>query len=197
MNRRAMLRSLTLLAAVLLGACSPRAETPPPLAGARIGGDFTLIDKTGETVRFHDFRGKYPVVYFGYTFCPDVCPLDVQHLMQGYNRFAKADPEAAAKVQPIFVSIDPERDTPAVVGEFAAAFSPRLIGLTGSPEQVAEAAKMFAAYYRKGDPQPGGGYLMDHSRAAYLMGSQGQPIALLPVDEGAEAVAKELERWTS
>ena len=82
-------------------------------------------------------------------------------------------------------------------GEFAAAFSPRLIGLTGSPEQVAQAAKMFAAYYRKGPPTGDGGYLMDHSRAAYLMGPQGQPIALLPVDEGPEAVARELARWTS
>ena len=198
MNRRAMSRVFAVAAALMLAACSQAQEAAqPPLAGAKIGGDFTLVDKTGKTVRFHDFRGKYPVVYFGYTFCPDVCPLDVQKLMQGYNRFAKADPKAAAKVQPIFVSIDPERDTPAIVGEFAAAFSPKLIGLTGSPEQVAEATRMFAAYARKGDPQPGGGYLMDHSRMAYLMGPEGQPIALLPVDEGPAAVARELARWTS
>jgi protein SCO1/2 len=201
MNRRAMSRAaLPFLAALLLalGACSQAPEAAqPPLAGARIGGDFTLVDKTGKTVRFHDFRGRYPVVYFGYTFCPDVCPLDVQHLMQGYAKLAKTDPDAAAKVQPIFISIDPARDTSAVVGEFAAAFSPRLIGLTGSAEQVAQAAKMFAAYYRKGPPTGDGGYLMDHSRAAYLMGPQGQPIALLPVDEGPEAVARELARWTS
>ena len=117
--------------------------------------------------------------------------------MQGYAKFAKAEPEVAARVQPLFVSINPARDTPEVVGEFAAAFSPRLIGLTGSEAQVAEAAKMFAAYYRKGEPQPGGGYLMDHSRTAYLMAPAGQPLAILPVDQGADAVAAELARWTS
>ena len=198
MNRRAMLRA-ALATALLLTACSPGGgETArPPLEGAKIGGDFTLVDKTGKTVRFHDFAGKYRVVYFGYTFCPDACPLDVQRLMQGYAKFAKAEPAVAARVQPLFVSIDPARDTPEVVGEFAAAFSPRLIGLTGSEAQVAEAAKMFAAYYRKGEPQPGGGYLMDHSRTAYLMDPAGQPLAILPVDQGADAVAAELARWTS
>ena len=198
MNRGAMLRAV-LAAALLLTACSPGGgdAAHPPLEGAKIGGDFTLVDKTGKTVRFHDFRGKYPVVYFGYTFCPDACPLDVQRLMQGYAKFAKAEPEVAARVVPLFVSIDPARDTPQVVGEFAAAFSPRLIGLTGSEAQVAEAAKMFAAYYRKGEPEPGGGYLMDHSRTAFLMDPQGKPLAILPVDQGADAVAAELARWTS
>jgi protein SCO1 len=156
-----------------------------------------LVDKAGKPVRYSDFAGKYRIVYFGYTFCPDACPLDVQRLMQGYARFAKAEPEVAARVQPIFVSIDPARDTPAVVGEFAAAFSPRLIGLTGSEAQVAAAAKAFAAYYTRGDDSPGGGYLMDHSRIAYLMDRDGAPLAMLPVDKGAEAVASEIAKWTS
>jgi protein SCO1/2 len=139
------------------------------------------------------------MVYFGYTYCPDVCPLDVQHLMQGYARFKEADPELAAQVRPIFISIDPARDTPAKVAEFAAAFSSDLLGLTGTPEQVDRAAKAFAVYYQKGEDAGGGSYLMDHSRAAYLMGRKGEPIALLPVemnDKGA-AVAAELEKWVS
>lgn len=205
MNWRAMVRpsalalcSLALACPLALGACSPpAAEAPPPLAGAKIGGDFALIDKAGKPVRFHDFEGKYRLVYFGYTFCPDVCPLDVQRLIKGFNSFAKAEPEVAARIQPIFISIDPARDTPRAVGEFAAAFSPRLLGLTGSEAQVAEAARMFAAYYKKGEASPGGGYLMDHSRIAYLMGPKGEPIALLPVDESAEAVAREIAKWTS
>jgi protein SCO1 len=204
MNRRAMFRVARVLAPIALlalpacGAGSLESKSgEPPLAGARIGGDFSLVDKSGRTVRFADFAGKYRVVYFGYTFCPDVCPLDVQKLMQGYTRFAKAEPEVAARVQPIFVSIDPERDTPEVVGQFTAAFSPKLVGLTGSPQRVAEAAKMFAAYARKGEVQPGGGYLMDHSRTAYLMAPDGKPIALLPVEQGPEAIAAELARWTS
>ena len=170
---------------------------PPPLEGAAIGGDFSLVDKAGKPVRFHDFAGKYRIVYFGYTFCPDACPLDVQKMMQGYARFAKAEPEVAARVQPLFVSIDPARDTPTAVGEFAAAFSPRLIGLTGSEAQVSEAAKMFKAYGKRGEPTKDGGYLMDHSRIAYLMDPQGKPLALLPIDESAEAVAESLAKWTN
>ena len=169
----------------------------PPLAGAAIGGPFELVDKTGKTVRWSDFDGKYRIVYFGYTYCPDVCPLDVQHLMQGFARFEEAEPRLAAEVQPIFVSSDPVRDTPAKAGEFAAAVSEDLIGLTGTAEQVDAAAKAFGVYYAKGEDAGGSSYLMDHSRSAYLMGRQGEPIALLPADKGAEAVATELERWVS
>jgi len=114
--------------------------------------------------------------------------------MQGFKRFETASPGLASQVQPIFISIDPARDTPEIVGEFAAAFHPRLLGLTGTPEQVESAAKAFAAYYAKGE-DTAGGYLMDHSRAAYLMARDGKPIAILPVDESPEAVAAELAKW--
>ena len=202
MNRRAMFRVVRLLlppALLLAAACTSGAsEAPrPPLEGAKIGGDFALVDKAGKPVRFSDFAGKYRIVYFGFTYCPDACPMDVQTLIKAYNRFAKAEPEVAARVQPIFVSIDPARDTPAVVGEFAAAFSPKLIGLTGSETQVAQAAKMFKSYFKKGETNPDGGYLVDHSRFAYLMDPQGKPLAFLPIDKGPAAVADELARWTS
>jgi protein SCO1 len=200
MNRGAMstvrARFLALcLPLALLAACGNPAQ--PPLAGAAIGGPFELVDSTGKTVRWSDFDGKYRMIYFGYAYCPDVCPLDVQRMMQGYNRFKQAEPELAAQVQPLFVTIDPERDTPKVVGEFASAFSDDLIGLTGTPQQVAEAAKAFAVYYEKRAESEAGGYLMDHSRAAYLMGRKGEPIALLPVDKSADEVAAELARWAS
>ena len=192
--------------ACILGLCLPLAllaagcgggDAQPPLEGAAIGGPFELVDSESKTVRWSDFDGKYRMIYFGYAYCPDVCPLDVQRMMQGYNRFKQAEPELAAQVQPLFVTIDPARDTPAVVGEFAAAFSDDLIGLTGTPAQIAAAAKAFAVYYAKGETNEAGAYLMDHSRAAYLMGRQGEPIALLPVDKSAEDVAAELERWVS
>ena len=186
-------------ALLLAAACSSGAsEAPrPPLEGAKIGGDFALVDKAGKPVRFIDFAGQYRIVYFGFTYCPDACPMDVQTLIKGYNQFAKTEPMVAARVQPIFVSIDPARDTPAVVGEFAAAFSPKLIGLTGSEAQVAQAAKMFGSYFKKGEATGDGGYLMDHSRIAYLMDPQGKPLALLPIDKGPAAIADELARWTS
>ena len=204
MNRDAMfpLRAVPLaacLALTLLSGCGSAAAPAgePPLAGAAIGGPFELVDSAGRTVRWSDFDGQYRVLYFGYAYCPDVCPLDVQRMMQGYARFKEAEPALAAQVQPIFVTIDPARDTPAVVGEFTRAFSKDLLGLTGTPAQVDKAAKAFAVYYQKGETGPGGGYMMDHSRAAYLMGRKGEPIALVPVDEGPKAVTASLEKWVS
>jgi len=201
MNRRAMIKPIALLAALLLSfslaACGQQqAAGPaerPPLEGAAIGGPFTLVDKAGKTVTWSDFDGRYRIVYFGYTFCPDACPMDVQKMMQGFALFEKAQPVLARQVQPIFISIDPARDTPPVVGEFAAAFHPRLLGLTGSEAQVAEAAKAFAAFYAK--KGTGENYLMDHSRVAYLMGRKGEPIAMLPVDKAPAEVAAELTKW--
>ncbi len=200
MNRRAMTKPLPFAIAAafaLLSACSDQAASPAAhiqgvdLAGTPIGGPFTLTDKDGKTVKWSDFEGKYRTVYFGYTFCPDACPMDVGVLMQGFARFAKAHPDRVAKVQPIFISIDPARDTPPRVGEFAAAFSPRLLGLTGTQAQVDEAVKAFKALATRGKDVPGG-YLMDHSRAAYLFDPQGRPIESLPVDKNAEAVAADL-----
>jgi len=202
MNRHAMTYLMRIIAVLLLplalAACGSEPPTPP-LAGAKIGGPFTLVDKTGKEVRWSDFKGRYRIVYFGYTFCPDACPMDVGTMMAGFRIFEKAHPALARKVQPMFISIDPARDTPQAVGEFTAAFHPRLLGLTGSAEQVDAAAKAFAVYYAKGE-ESAGGYLMNHSRAAYLMGPEGEPIALLPVDkdppkEAAAEVAAELEKW--
>ncbi len=190
--------TLSAIFALSLAACHAQpAATPtetPPLAGASIGGPFTLTDKTGKTVRWADFNGRYRIVYFGYSFCPDACPTDVAAMMQGFNRFDKAHRALAAQVQPIFITIDPARDSPVIAGQFAAAFSPRLLGLSGTPEQIAQAAKAFAVYYAKGAQSPGG-YIMDHSRIAYLMGRRGEPIAMLPVDKGPDAVAEVLTRW--
>ncbi len=205
MNRRAMARQmlnrsilLTLASALAfsLSACSGNAPVErPPLEGAAIGGDFTLTGKDGKAVRYADSAGRYRVVYFGYTFCPDVCPLDVQHLMQGYHAFAKAQPELAANVVPLFITVDPARDTPDAVGKFAASFGPELVGLTGTAEQIAQVAKSFAVYYQKRDGSSPDAYLMDHSRAAYLMGPDGKPMALLPAEKDGPAVAAELAKW--
>lgn len=190
----AALAALTLA----LTGCNP-ASSPPieeaPLYGADIGGPFQLVDKTGKTVRWSDFDGRYRMVYFGYAYCPDICPTDVQRLMQGYTKFAADHPDLADRIQPIFITIDPERDTPEVVGEFAAAFSDKLLGLTGSAEQVKQAADNFRVFYSRGEPTEGGGYLMGHTNISLLFGPEGQAIAPLPHDLGAEAVAVELTKW--
>lgn len=200
MNKASLLIILLLL---MLGACNGNdgdsaQSSQPPLAGAAIGGPFTLTDQLGKKVSWSDFDGKYRMLYFGYSYCPDVCPLDLQRLMQGYRLFEKQDPARAAKVQPIFITIDPERDTQPVVKSYVAAFHPKLIGLTGTPDEIGKVAKAFAVYYAKAGDSPKD-YLMDHSRSPYLMGPDGKPIAILPAGEGEEGapdkVAAELDRW--
>ena len=185
--------------ALSLSACgaAPAEPIEPPLAGADVGGEFELSNTAGETVHWADFEGKYRIVYFGYAYCPDICPTDVQRTIQGLNQFAESAPERAAKVQPIFITIDPERDTPEVVDQFTNAFSEDLIGLTGTPEQIADAAATFRVFYTKLEPNESGAYLMDHSRVVMLFGPQGEPIALLPADLGADAVTEELGKWVT
>jgi len=193
-----LFRAAPLAAALALGACSAGPGTPaePPLAGAAIGGEFELTNAAGERVRWADFRGDYVILYFGYTFCPDICPTDMQRMAQGLAQARADNPDLGDKIQPVFITIDPARDTPAVVGEFASAFSDDIIGLTGTPEEIARAAKAFAVYYSRGDETPGG-YLVDHSAIVYLFGPEGEPIATLPTDKGADAVAAEIEKWVT
>lgn len=180
---------------VLLAACSEK----PPLAGASIGGPFTLTESDGKTVHWSDFDGKYRIVYFGYTYCPDVCPTDVQRLMQGYAIFKTEHPDLAHQIVPLFISVDPERDTPKVLGQFTHAFSDDLIGLTGTPQEIDKTAKEFLIYHEKGKVNANGSYLVNHSTQAYLMGRKGEPIALLPVDvnDQGKSIAASLEKWVS
>jgi len=188
-----LLPGLLLAAALLpLGACGGPADQPP-LADARIGGPFALIDQDGRVRKDSDFAGKYRLIYFGYTFCPDVCPVDVQTIMKGHRLLKARNPDLAAKVQPIFITIDPERDTPAALKAYTNAF-PGLTALTGTPAQIAAVAKEYAVFYQK-IADKSMGYKMDHSRTAMLFGPKGEPLALVAQDKGAEQVADDIERW--
>lgn len=192
-----LLAPLTLLVAGC-GSSDPSGGQPAaqaPLAGAKIGGPFRLTDGRGRAVTDRDFAGRYRVVYFGYTFCPDVCPTDMQAIAAGLKLLDTRAPAKAKTIVPIFITVDPERDTPEVVGRFAAAFDPRIVGLTGSPAQIDAAKKAYAIWSAKGEAAPGGGYLVNHSRQVYLMDPDNKPLALVPADEGPEAVAKTLDQW--
>lgn len=167
----------------------------PPLAGARIGGPFTLTDPAGKAVRDSDFAGKYRIVYFGYTYCPDICPTDMLKIGQAMKALDKQAPAKAAKIVPIFITVDPERDTPKVVGEFVRNFDDRVIGLTGSPAAIAAVEKQYAVYAKKEQPTPEGGYLVGHSQIAYLMDPEGKPITSLPIEKDAPALVAELDHW--
>jgi protein SCO1/2 len=168
---------------------------PPPgnLAGSTLGGPFTLTDQNGKRVKDSDFAGKYRLIYFGYTFCPDVCPTDVAILSRGLAAFEAAAPAAGARVQPIFITVDPGRDDPTALKAFVSAFHPRLIGLTGSEAQIEAAKKAFGIYSKKvatSDPE---NYLVDHFAVFYLFGPDGAPIAFLPHGSTAAEVTAMLE----
>jgi protein SCO1 len=180
--------------ALLLAACSAPTP-PPPLEGARIGGPFSLTDQNGATVTDRSFPGQYRVMYFGYAFCPDICPTDVANLARGVRAFAKANPGKADKLKFIFITIDPARDTPKTLKDFTAAFDPKMIGLTGSPAVIAEVAKAYGVAYSIPPGQPKDNYIVDHSRQAYLMSPDNKPIALLPHDGTVEEIAAELAKW--
>jgi protein SCO1/2 len=183
---------LSLLFGLALAACGTREE--PPLKGAKIGGPFTLVNQNGRQTSDRDFAGKYRIVYFGFAQCPDICPTDLANIGQALRQLEKSDPALAAKVQPIFITVDPERDTPDALKEYAAAFHPRIAALTGTPQQIADAARQYAVYYEK-VPTEGGGYTMNHQRILFLMGPAGEPIAMLPHEDKAPAIAAELVRW--
>lgn len=185
----------TPIAAVALAACQPAAPEAPPLAGAKIGGPFTLTDQDGRTVTDRSFAGRYRIMYFGYTFCPDVCPTDAAAIGKALALVEASDPALARRIVPLFVSVDPERDTPAVLKAFVAAFHPRMVGLTGTPAQIAAVTKAYGVFAGKGAAQPGGGYLVNHSRTTYLMDPDGKPLALLSSDKGPQTVADEIKRW--
>ena len=164
---------------------------------------FALQNQDGKTVRDSDFAGRYRLVYFGYSFCPDICPVDLQKLMRGLSMFEKADSARGAKVAPLFITVDPARDTPAALKPFVARYHPRLLGLTGTPEQIAAVAKAFVVTYHKVDGSAPDRYLMAHSQLAFLMDPAGKPLVLLPLDdpstdadEGApDKVAADLRKW--
>ena len=167
------------------------AEGGPQEGRPAVGGPFELIDGDGRTVTQRDFRGRHMLVYFGYTFCPDVCPTTLFSASQALDGIG---PALASKVRLVFVSIDPERDTPEVVKDYAAHFHPGTVGLTGTPEQVAAAARAFRIYYRKAAPEEDGGYLVDHSSILFLMDGDGRYVTHFGHEATADDMAAALKR---
>ncbi|OAN58187.1 SCO family protein [Sphingomonas sp. TDK1] len=188
-----MFRALSCVALLAVSACGTGGSEAPPLAGARIGGPFSLVDQDGKAVTDSDFAGKYRIVYFGYTYCPDICPTDLTKIGAALRTLDKQAPRTAQKIVPLFISVDPERDTPAQLKQYVGNFYPRLIGLTGKPEAIAQVAKAYAVAYMK-EPTPSG-YLMGHTEVAYLMGPDGKPITSLPLEKDPPAIVAELEHW--
>jgi protein SCO1/2 len=185
---------LGILALLLIGGVVWMQYSPPAVDSAAIGGPFQLVDSAGHPVSDQAFRGKYMLVYFGYTFCPDVCPTTLSSVADAVDKLGtKAD-----RLQPLFITVDPKRDTPAVVKQYAAAFGPRIVGLTGTPEQIAAAAKAYRVYYAEHRTGPGpDDYSMDHSSVLYLMGPDGRFIAPVRADQTGPEIAAALGKLMS
>lgn len=185
-----------LVAALLVLAPATSAHEPggdPLPPGLTFGGPFEFVDEDGRTVRDTDFHGQWLLLYFGYTNCPDICPLDVAVMIDAVERLG---PRGEA-VLPVFVTVDPARDTPAVLREWTARFSERLIGLTGSEAQTSAAARAFRVHRRKvvPDPDDPADYLADHGSLAWLMAPDGHFVTLFPHGTTAARMAEILGRY--
>ncbi len=197
-------RIVSILLAILIGAGLGAAgrwlffdQPLPPLAerqSAVVGGSFSLIDQFGARVDDSDFRGKLMLVYFGYTYCPDVCPTELQTITLALEALGPA----AGEIAPIFITVDPARDTVALMKDYASNFHPALKALSGSPEETAAAARAYRVYYAKvTDEGAEGGdedYRMDHTAIVYLMDRKGRYLAHFPAATAPEKMAERLRR---
>ena len=174
MKKRSSLWALLAVAAVLALAIGGRMlvwSGAEHGGGGGVGGPFALTDHAGRAVTDQTYRGRWMLIYFGYTFCPDICPTSLSTIAAALDGLA---PEERAKVQPLFVTVDPERDTPAVMKDYVAAFAPDLIGLVGTPEQTEAVKKAYRVYAVKAKSDDPTAYTVDHSSIIYLMGPDGR-----------------------
>ncbi len=179
-----------IVALYVLAATTPTgAQKAAPPQGSNIG--FTLIAADGNAVNERTYRGKWLVVYFGYTSCPDVCPTT---LMEIAGALEKLGPHAAI-VQALFVTIDPQRDTPEILGDYVKSFDPRIVGLSGTPAQIAHAARSFNVFHERRDTDDGG-YAYDHTTLIYLIDADGKFVKALAGDTGAQDIADALASLT-
>ena len=160
----------------------------------KIGGSFTLVDHQGKSRADEDFRGEHLLIYFGYTYCPDVCPTALSDMALVMDALG----DEAAKLRPVFITIDPSRDTPERLKPYVANFHPKLVGLTGSETAVAAAAKAYRVYFAKSNTEAGSGeYLMDHTSIIYLMGPDGRYLTHFSHGVTAENMAKRIREKLS
>ncbi len=155
-----------------------------------VGGPFTLTDQNGKPHTDSEFRGKLMIVYFGYTFCPDVCPTDLMAITQALDALGKD----AAGIQPIFITIDPERDN-AVMAEYLRAFHPSFIGLTGAPDDIRKIANSYKAFYARVQDPKNGEYSIDHSGVIYLMGRDGRYLGFMPPQTAPDRLVEILRKY--
>jgi protein SCO1/2 len=197
--------ALVLVASVLLGSCGDANPSAPAISGgtvttvsgtAAIGGAYTLMDHTGKSVSDADYKGKAQLIYFGYAYCPDVCPAALQQMGAALSLSG----DAAKAYQPMFISIDPERDTPEKLALYVTAngFPDGLVGLTGSAEQITHAKKIFGVYGQKvEDPSNSDGFSYDHTSLIYLMDKEGEFVDIFTHGDTPADIAKRLIEYSA
>lgn len=195
MHLRAVLIVLAGLAIGGLSAWMMVSQSPPQsgtvaTGKALVGGPFSLVDGSGQQVTDKTFAGRKMLVFFGFTSCPDVCPGGLQVISSALEKLGpKAD-----KLAPVFITLDPERDTPAKVSEYVKSFSPRLTGLSGSTDEVTAAAKAYRVYYKKVPGSDAGSYTLDHTSIIYLMDESGQYLAHYPYPVTVDELVQRLDK---
>lgn len=184
-----MALALLLAGAVPLSGCGEATCKVKGDAAVPIGGAFELTDPAGKAVTGETLKGKYRIVYFGFTFCPDICPTELQNITNALDTLGKD----ADRFTPVFITVDPERDTPEIIGKYLTSFHPSFIGLTGTADQVAKAAGAYRVFYSREVP-PGApdAYTMNHSGYVYLMDCEGRYIRHLDPNSSAAVIEKAL-----
>jgi protein SCO1/2 len=191
-SRRTLILAMAAMAfsAALVGAVLVQrfGHAPTGTGTALVGGPFTLVNQDGQTVTDKDFSGRYLLIFFGYTYCPDICPTELQVMTQALAAMG----DRASAIRPLFITIDPERDTPEVMKSYVENFDGNLVGLTGSAEQIAAAAKAYRVYYKRAGNSASSDYLMDHSSIIYLMGPDGRFVTHFSYTTDANDLAAKL-----
>ena len=163
-------------------------QTVPTGDAVRIGGSFSLTDQDGVLRSDKDYRGKYLLVFFGYTYCPDVCPTTLAVMKAALEMMGSR----ADRVVPLFITVDPKRDTPAKLKEYLSSFGPRFVGLTGDDSAIASVAKEYRVYYRMRPAENGAEYTVDHSGVVYLMDGSGDFVANYALDNSPDSMARDI-----
>jgi cytochrome oxidase Cu insertion factor (SCO1/SenC/PrrC family) len=193
-RKRWLLPALVLVVAlgslIGVGAVMRTPAEDPGSAAAAIGGPFRLTDQRGERVAAKDFQGQWMLVYFGYTFCPDICPMTLANMTAALDELSEG---AAEQIVPIFITVDPKRDTVEQLAEYAPLFDERLVALTGTDAEIKAAARAYKVYFSKAEGSGEDDYLMDHSGFVYLMGPDGKYRAHFSHNTPVEELARRLE----
>jgi protein SCO1 len=185
-----MTRFLGCLVLALVLVCAPAAfaQAPSPAPPVAAGGPFTLTAADGTVVTDQTYRGKWLLIYFGYTHCPDVCPTTLSEMAAALDELGPR----AGQVQAIFITLDPRRDTAEIITEYVKAFDARIVGLTGTPQQVGAAARAYQVFYERVD-RDDGDYLIDHTSYLYVVGPDGRFVIAWPSDRRGEEMARDLD----